>query len=49
MQALDTHDSPEQLLASLKRRRLAKLVGTIVGLVVALVASILVVALMYSS
>jgi len=48
MAMVDTHDSPEQLLASLQRQRTLKLVGVVVGLLVTLAAGGVAVVLMYA-
>jgi hypothetical protein len=49
MAMVDLHESPEQLIASLQRRRTAKLVGVIFGLVAALVIGSLTVVVMFAS
>lgn len=49
MNLVDTHDSPEQLLASLQRQRTLKLIGVVVGLIVTLVMGSVAVVLMYGS
>ncbi len=48
MAMVDTHESPERLLASLQRQRTLKLVGVVIGLVMTLMAGGLVVVLMYA-
>ena len=49
MALVDTHESPEQLLASLRRQRAMKLVAVIMGLIAALVTGSLAVVLMCGS
>jgi hypothetical protein len=49
MQTIDTHESPEQLVASLQRQRTLKLVGVVIGLIATLAVGCLTVVLMFNS
>jgi hypothetical protein len=49
MAIVDTHESPEQLLASLRRQRTFKLIAVVMGLITTLVVGSVAVVLMYGS
>jgi hypothetical protein len=46
MQLVETNESPEEMLQSLRRQRVVKLVGVLVGLALSLVAGATIVFLM---